>query len=91
MDEQIYEVHEIFGLGTAGGDDSAGSEHGDECVICMVAPKDTAVLPCRHMCMCSECAKVLRLVREECPICRTKCGLPVNDCLHPSVLCPSVL
>ncbi|KAJ7980119.1 RING finger protein [Quillaja saponaria] len=32
-----------------------------ECIICITEPKDTAVLPCRHMCMCSECAKTLRL------------------------------
>ena len=35
----------------------ACSEVGDvdvcgRCVICMSAPKDTTVLPCRHMCMC---------------------------------------
>ena len=41
------------------------------CVICMTEPRDTTVLPCRHMCMCSECAKVLRLQSNKCPICRT--------------------
>ena len=25
---------------------------GNECVICMSAPRDTTALPCRHMCMC---------------------------------------
>ena len=37
----------------------------------MTEPRDTTVLPCRHMCMCSECAKVLRMQSEKCPICRT--------------------
>ena len=37
----------------------------------MSEPRDTTVLPCRHMCMCSECAKVLRLQSNKCPICRT--------------------
>ena len=37
----------------------------------MTEPRDTTVLPCRHMCMCSECAKVLRVNSEKCPICRT--------------------
>ena len=68
-------------------------ENGRECVVCMTEERDTAVLPCRHMCaspraaprrararaqrlrtrrcMCSECAKVLRLQSNRCPICRT--------------------
>ena len=28
------------------------------CVICLVNNRDTTVLPCRHMCMCHECAQV---------------------------------
>ncbi|CAH2074363.1 unnamed protein product [Thlaspi arvense] len=41
-----------------------------ECVICLSEPRDTTVLPCRHMCMCSGCAKVLRFQTNRCPICR---------------------
>ena len=37
----------------------------------MFEPRDTTVLPCRHMSMCSECAKVLRMQSNKCPICRT--------------------
>ncbi|TKY54047.1 E3 ubiquitin-protein ligase LUL3 [Spatholobus suberectus] len=46
------------------------NDPGKECVICMTEPKDTAVLPCRHMCMCGECANALRLQSNKCPICR---------------------
>mmetsp|Transcript_46972 Transcript_46972/g.87562 ORF Transcript_46972/g.87562 Transcript_46972/m.87562 type:complete len:175 (-) Transcript_46972:440-964(-) len=42
-----------------------------ECVICLSEPRDTAVLPCRHMCMCSACAHMLRHQTNRCPICRT--------------------
>ena len=28
------------------------------CVICLVNERNTTVLPCRHMCMCNECAQV---------------------------------
>jgi len=70
-----YELQEIYGIegqkaaqaGGEGGDDA----NGRECVICMTDPRDTTVLPCRHMCMCSGCAKVLRLQSNKCPICRT--------------------
>lgn len=75
-----YELQEIYGIeGQGGGGDAArpsdGGEEGGansrECVICMTDPRDTTVLPCRHMCMCSECAKVLRMQSNKCPICRT--------------------
>eukprot|EP00906_Rhabdomonas_costata_P006957 RCo010056 len=44
---------------------------GDECVICLANERDTTVMPCRHMCLCSECAEVLRRQTNKCPICRT--------------------
>jgi hypothetical protein len=43
---------------------------GRECVICMSAPRDTTVLPCRHMCICKACAEALRNQTNKCPICR---------------------
>jgi len=45
---------------------------GDECVICMANDRDTIVIPCRHMCLCGECADVLRRQTNRCPICRTQ-------------------
>jgi E3 ubiquitin-protein ligase MGRN1 len=78
-----YELQEIYGIdgsdrqSSSGGGGAAAADGGDdaensrECVICMTEPRDTTVLPCRHMCMCSECAKVLRMQSEKCPICRT--------------------
>ncbi|XP_049358980.1 probable E3 ubiquitin-protein ligase LUL4 [Solanum verrucosum] len=69
VDNVRYELHEIYGIGNSGPDyENNGS--GKECVICMTEPKDTAVLPCRHMCMCSGCANTLRLQSNRCPICR---------------------
>jgi len=44
---------------------------GRECVICMTEPRDTTVLPCRHMCLCSGCADLLRHQSNKCPICRS--------------------
>lgn len=50
-----------------------------ECVVCMSAPKDTIAIPCRHLCVCKECAEVLRNSMPvppqrpnppKCPICR---------------------
>ena len=53
---------------------------GRECVICLSEPRDTTVLPCRHMCMCNKCANELRNQPQtnKCPICRT----PVDQLLE---------
>ncbi|KAL2508900.1 putative E3 ubiquitin-protein ligase [Forsythia ovata] len=69
IDGVRYELREIYGIGNL----SQGyneNDSGRNCVICMTEPKDTAILPCRHMCLCSDCAKTLRLQSNRCPICR---------------------
>ncbi|KGN57026.1 probable E3 ubiquitin-protein ligase LUL4 [Cucumis sativus] len=70
IDGVRYELREIFGIGSSSAEGFDDNDTGKECVICMTEPKDTAVLPCRHLCMCSECAKELRLQSNKCPICR---------------------
>ncbi|EOA30784.1 hypothetical protein CARUB_v10013928mg [Capsella rubella] len=74
VDGTRYELQEIYGIGnTVEGDDGSADDANDpgkECVICLSEPRDTTVLPCRHMCMCSGCAKVLRFQTNRCPICR---------------------
>jgi len=70
-----YDVHEVFG-----GPQSAQSpQHGaasTDCVICMSEPRDTVVLPCRHMCLCGGCADAMRSRVQyrsyRCPICRER-------------------
>jgi hypothetical protein len=46
------------------------SENSFECVICMSDERDTMLLPCRHLCLCSTCAQSLRYQASSCPICR---------------------
>jgi hypothetical protein len=45
---------------------------GSECVICLTEPRDTTVLPCRHMCLCAACAQQLRFNTNKCPVCRER-------------------
>ncbi|XP_062179309.1 probable E3 ubiquitin-protein ligase LUL4 [Phragmites australis] len=68
-----YELQEIFGIVNSTEADVPNADDDDtgkECVICLTEPRDTAVIPCRHLCMCSECAKALRLQSNKCPMCR---------------------
>ena len=44
-----YELQEIYGIGNSVDDDLDGNDPGKECVICLSEPRDTTVLPCRHM------------------------------------------
>jgi len=52
-----------------------------ECVICLSEPRNTVVLPCRHLCVCQDCADILcnqsrqdqrssYMSTPRCPICR---------------------
>lgn len=40
------------------------------CVICQDKVKSIVLLPCRHLCLCSDCFKQLGRYRKECPMCR---------------------
>ncbi|XP_066366310.1 probable E3 ubiquitin-protein ligase LUL3 [Miscanthus floridulus] len=73
IDGMRYELQEIFGMVNSTESDVADADADDtgkECVICLTEPRDTAVMPCRHLCLCSECAKTLRFQTNKCPICR---------------------
>ncbi|CAK8992156.1 Probable E3 ubiquitin-protein ligase LOG2 (Probable RING-type E3 ubiquitin transferase LOG2) (Protein LOSS OF GDU2) (RING finger protein 215) [Durusdinium trenchii] len=79
---QCFILHEVFGAGPTGEKRSDGAprpslsdqdpEGHTDCVICLSEPRDTAVLPCRHMCFCSYCAGIVRLQCDRCPVCRQK-------------------
>lgn len=45
----------------------------EECVVCLTQSRDTIVLPCRHLCLCTDCAELLRSRVDKCPICRESC------------------
>jgi hypothetical protein len=83
VDGVSYELQEIYGMdatrtGPAALGTPADDIEGRECVICMSAPRDTTVLPCRHMCICKACADALRNQTNKCPICRE----PMESLLH---------
>eukprot|EP00835_Amoeboradix_gromovi_P000572 NODE_20_length_39102_cov_0.325513.p9 type:complete len:312 gc:universal NODE_20_length_39102_cov_0.325513:8731-9666(+) len=42
----------------------------DDCVICMAAPNNSIVLPCKHLCTCTDCGSLLATQKQKCPICR---------------------
>jgi hypothetical protein len=47
-----YELQEIFGIDNSTEADARNADDddtGEECVICLTEPRDTAVMPCRHL------------------------------------------
>jgi hypothetical protein len=48
-----------------------GESTSNECVICYTNPRNTVILPCRHLCICNECANIVRTQTNKCPLCRT--------------------
>ncbi|SBS80592.1 RING zinc finger protein, putative [Plasmodium ovale] len=70
---KYFEVQEIFGIEKSKAlppDPVNNFLSGRECVICLTEERDTAILPCRHMCLCNVCANVVRMQNTKCPICR---------------------
>ncbi|KHJ75646.1 zinc finger, C3HC4 type [Oesophagostomum dentatum] len=51
--------------------DGSTDDGGLECIICMSDIRDTVILPCRHLCICNNCADTLRYKLNNCPICRS--------------------
>ncbi|KAJ2157192.1 hypothetical protein GGF46_004670 [Coemansia sp. RSA 552] len=72
VDDTLYVQHEIFGLSEAMDNRaSTGKDDPTQCAICLSDDRDTVMLPCRHLCMCRECANTYRQQSNKCPICRT--------------------
>ncbi|KAJ2136499.1 hypothetical protein J3F82_006321, partial [Coemansia sp. RSA 637] len=72
IDGTLYRQHEIFGLSeTLDSRYSSGKDDPMQCAICLSDDRDTVMLPCRHLCMCRECANTYRQQSNKCPICRT--------------------
>lgn len=77
VDGLPYLLQEIYGIENKQTDqskidpDDEVEDSGAECVICMSDMRDTLILPCRHLCLCSTCAESLRYQASNCPICRS--------------------
>lgn len=61
-----YELMEIFGSSPENQHDSR------DCIICMSETKDTVIMPCAHVCLCTPCSILMQKEgKDKCPICRS--------------------
>lgn len=49
---------------------NATYDNGQLCVICCDSPKCIVLLPCRHMCLCEPCTRLVFQNDMRCPLCR---------------------
>lgn len=63
--ESAYILHNLYGIKSV-----AENNTDSMCVVCLSAARKVAPLPCRHLCLCLQCAKRLGMQRSRCPICR---------------------
>jgi E3 ubiquitin-protein ligase MGRN1 len=83
-----FELQEIYGLEQNRSSNRANGVEdieGKDCVICMNAERNTTVLPCRHMCMCYDCAQAIKVqaTQAKCPICRNEVESMLKITLPP--------
>jgi len=69
--QEIYGIENKINQKSGKDEDNELEETGLECVICMSDMRDTLILPCRHLCLCRDCAESLRYQASNCPICRS--------------------
>uniref|UniRef100_A0AC35G5V9 RING-type E3 ubiquitin transferase n=1 Tax=Panagrolaimus sp. PS1159 TaxID=55785 RepID=A0AC35G5V9_9BILA len=70
-DGVTYLLQEVYGIENKESTTRTIDENSAECIICMANPRDTVILPCRHLCICNGCAETLRFKLQNCPICRS--------------------
>lgn len=68
IDGISFILQEIYGMESKGSSDK--SVGNGECVVCLNAPRDTMILPCRHLCLCYTCAEDVRFKSNVCLMCR---------------------
>lgn len=80
-----FVISELYGIAEAQQQQETGGagtkvDNNALCVVCLSSPKDCALLPCGHLCVCYECGASLRLnpSHSKCPLCRQ----PVKDLTH---------
>lgn len=76
---KLFRTEDIYGYEKAAeGDNSVFDDSQKECVVWYSTIKDTLVYPWRHICLCSQCAQVVRMQNSRCPIWRRQAEKFVN-------------
>ena len=65
FENSSYLLEEIYGL-------SIKNLEENECIVCFTGRSTVTMMPCKHLCLCEECARILgESTIKRCPMCRT--------------------
>lgn len=74
VSEESIPYHPIEKLSPNLDETSGNGRSEGTCVICLCSKADQFILPCGHMCMCADCAHVIKNNmynnNKECPLCK---------------------
>lgn len=62
-------IEATFSLLTLEGNSEKSEAEGMQCAMCLEHKKNVLLKPCRHICLCVECARALH-EKPQCPVCR---------------------
>merc|ERR1711997_1002205 len=48
------------------------------CIVCLDGDRDHVIIPCGHICVCTDCMWLYSRGGAECPICRAKVSMVVR-------------
>lgn len=48
------------------------------CIICQDRDRCVVLFPCKHLCLCVECAREISSYQNDCPLCRTRISQKIN-------------
>lgn len=65
---QWNSVMDVYGISKSILKPQADNE--ELCLICYTNGIDTITKPCNHMCLCHDCAEIMKKKTELCPLCR---------------------
>lgn len=68
LDDVGYALHDTAGYA------STSVATALQCVVCMLHERNTACVPCGHVCVCEECGKQ-EVIGSSCPMCRANVSL----------------
>lgn len=84
--DQAYYIYDIYGMEKMTNKGLHADDLGQLCSICMASSIEVVILPCRHMCICLDCALLFnetnpqgkKKIKSECPICRESIASFIN-------------
>lgn len=85
--DQCYYIYDIYGMETIKGKTQLQKGSLEQlCAICFTKTIEVVILPCRHMCLCLDCAGLFNQrdknnrskVKAECPMCRSNIQSFIN-------------